>query len=350
MKILFWGSSGSPRKDTCTDEMHMARYLVGEGNEVVVCTDQDVCDELKTKNQTIMGIPNLKRGELDKKDIETVLAYDYDVVFAASLTYAPFANFFARKKGVESIVQILDIPLWRFGLNPKGEQWQSMHPLLNSSDLIIANTKVTEDILIKMGFPKEKIKRIYIGVNHLAIEKAVGHKSDNSICCVSRCAFHKAPDLGLYAFNMADVDSPLKMIGHGEEQRRLELLAIMMNMNVKFLGFISERKKIREIKRSLFGIYPDICPTIGGLFPLESLACGKPCIVWDTEINRDRFHDCVEYVPLYDVKEFAENIEYLVNNPDYRKRRGEKGKEWVLKNRTYKLYAEKLTEVLSERC
>lgn len=350
-KILFFGSAESPREDTCTDEMQMARHLVDAGNEVILCSDHEVCNEFRRKKQTIMVIPDLKSGKVENGVIERISAYDFDVAFASSLAYAPAAIFFARRKSVPSVVQILDIPLWRFGLDPKSEWWAAILPMLvDYVDVIIVNTKVTEDILIKMGVPKDKITRIYIGVNLRAVGKGTGMMTHHAICCVSRNVFHKALELGLFAFAMSNANTTLKLIGHGEEQMRLELLADMMNLNVKFLGFVSERIKIQEISSSLFGIYPDICPTIGGLFPLESLACGRPCIVWDMGVHRDRYGDCVEYVPLYDVKAFADKMNYLLDNPSYREERGEIGKEWVLKNRTYKLHAEKLTEVLSKLC
>lgn len=350
INILFFGSAESIRADTCTDEMQMARHLVDEGNNLILCSDHNVCDKFREMNQTISIIPNLKSGKIERRVVKRILAYDYDVAFAASLSYAPLATFFAREKAVKSVVQVLDIPLWRFGLDPKGELWRTNPPLLTDTDRIIANTKVTEDILVKMGVPKAKIKRIYIGVNHHALETSARHKPEKIISCVSRCAFHKALDLGLYAFKMANVGATLNLIGHGEDRERLKLLASMLNLNAKFLGFLSERDKIDVISSSLFGIYPSICPTIGGLFPLESLACGRPCIVWDTPINHDIYGDSVEYVPLCDLKGFSEEIKYLLNNPDYRFQRAQKGKEWVLKNRTYKLYAEQLTEVLSKVC
>lgn len=348
MKILFFGAGGSS-KDICTVEMQMLEYLTKD-NEVIACIGQEsYCDSLnQLPNLTIEKTPDLKQGELGNKEIASISAHDYDVVFASSTPYVGFANYFAHKKGVKSVVQVLDIPLWRLGVKSWGEKWNWLLNSLKSTDIIIANTKITKDILINLGFSQKKIKVVYIGANHRTAKKASESESDSSICCVSRCVFHRTLDLGLYAFAMAKINNQLKMIGEGGELPRLVQMVYMIRTNAVFLGFVSETRKFLEIKKSLFGILPSICPTIGSLFPLESLVCGKPCIVWDTPINRDTYRGYVEYAPLCDLKAFTDKIEFLVSNSDYREERGEIGRNWVLKNRTYELWAKKLMEICKQ--
>lgn len=347
MKILFLLGSGEHTiKDTCSAEMNMAKYLVDAGNEVVVCVATDVCDDLKNSAITLEIIPSMKRG-LNNEDVKRILAYDYDVVFASNVEYVHFANYFAHEKGVKSVVQVLDIPEWRFKSKEGQAQWGKLLTLLKTIDTIVANTRETKRILVKLGFPAEKIKLIYLGIDPLLGANALAPKSDNSICCICRCVTHKTLDLGLYAVGYADVNNQLKMVGPGEDTSRLVQLASMIGLNATFLGLIPEKKKVETIRQSILGIYPSLCPTIGGMFPLEALACGKPCIVWDTQINHDLFHDYVEYAPVYDVRAFADKITTFVHSPSYSKERGEKGKKWVLKNRTFITYAAALTEVIS---
>jgi len=347
MKILvFLGSGEQAMKDTCSAEMNMTKYLADAGNEVVVCVATDVCDDLKNSISAIEIIPSMKRG-LNSGDIKRILAYDYDVVFASNVEYVRFADYFAHEKGVKSVVQVLDIPEWRFKSKEDQARWGKLLTMLTTVDVLVANTRETKRILIKLGFPAEKIKLIYLGIDPLLGDNAIDPKSDNSICCVCRCVFHKTLDLGLYAVGCAGIDNQLKMVGSGEDASRLVQLAWMCGINADFLGLISEKKKVETIRQSILGIYPSLCPVIGGMFPLEALACGKPCIVWDTQINHDLFRDYVEYAPVYDVKAFADKITLFVHSPSYSKERGEKGKAWVLKNRTFITYAAALTEVLS---
>ena len=346
MKILFFLGSGIYLKDTCSAEMSMAKYLVDAGNEVVVCVATDVCDELKTSDLKIEIIPNMKQG-LYKKDVKRILAYDYDVVFASNVEYVHFANRFAHEKGVKSVVQVLDIPEWRLVTKEGQAQWGRLLTMLKVTDTIIANTKETKRILIKLGFAAEKIELIYLGVDPLLGANVLAPKSDDSICCVSRCVFHRSLDLGLYAVSCANIKNQLKIVGPGEDTSRLVQLARMIGLNAAFLGLVSEETKVTAIRQSILGIHPSLCPSIGSMFPLESLACGKPCIVWDTPINHDIYQDYVEYAPVYDVIAFTDMIITFVHSPIYSKERGEKGKKWVLKNRTFITYAAALTEVLS---
>lgn len=349
-KILYFGSSPTSYPNSRAVEVLVADCLAQKGNGVTLCVGSDVYYKKENPdNLTIKVIPNLEQQQINKKTERDILSTDYEVVFASSVIYTSFANYFAKKKGVQSIVQVLDIPLWRLHFKQWAPLWQKHFETLKETDVIIANTSTTKELLMSVGFAKEKIKVIYFGINSVMAQKTPKQECDNSICTVSRCVFYKAFDLALYSLKMSKIESQLKIIGYGEEYPKLVQLAVMLGANAKFVGPIPDNQKFEEIKKSLFSIYLNVCPTMGGLFPLESLVCGKPCIVWDTPINHDIYKDYVEYVPLYDVKALSEKIKSLVDNSDWREDRGEKGKDWVLKNRTYDLHAEKLMEVFSHK-
>lgn len=350
MKILYFAPTPRTCPDSPTFEMLGAEYLMQKGNEVILCVDRDIDYEKRGKadNFTIKIIPGLEQQEIDKTMKKEILSEDYEVVVASSVTYTPFANYFAKKKGVKSIVQVLDIPSWRLYFKQWQPLWQKYFEILKGTDVIIANTPATKEVLMSVGFAKEKIKVIYFGINSVMAQGTPEQKCDNSVCTVSRCVFYKAFDLALYSLKMSEIENQLKIIGYGEEYSKLVQLGVILGANVRFMGPIPDDQKFEEIKKSLFGIYLSVCPTIGGLFPLESLACGRPCIVWDSKINHDIYRDYVEYVPLYDTKALSERIKYLVENPKYREERGREGMKWVIKNRSYETQTEQLWGILKE--
>lgn len=350
MKILYFAPTPRTCPDSPTFEVLGAGYLMQKGNEVTLCVDRDIRYEGGggADNFTIKIIPRLEQQEIDKTMKKEILSEDYEVVVASSVTYTPFANYFAKKKGVKSIVQVLDIPAWRLYFKQWQPLWQKYFEILKETDVIIVNTPATKELLMSVGIAKEKIEVIYFGINSAMAQKTPKQDCDNSVCTVSRCVFYKAFDLALYSLKMSKIENQLKIIGYGEEYSKLAQLAVMLGVNAKFMGPISDNQKFEEIKKSLFGIFLNVCPTIGGLFPLESLACGRPCIVWDSQINHDIYRDYAEYVPLYDTKALSERIKYLAENTDYREARGEKGMKWAIKNRSYEIQTEQLLDILKE--
>lgn len=347
MKILYFGSSAT-YPDCRTLDVRVADYLAQKGNEVTLCVEGDIYYEKGEKNDNLVikVMPNLERQKMNKTMEKDILSEDYEVAFASSVTYTSFVNYFAKKKGVKSVVQVLDIPLWRLIFKQWQPLWQKHFETLKKTDIILANTPITKELLIKTGFARERVKLIYYGINSVMAQRTSKQKCDNSICSVASNKFYKGFDLALYSIKISKVENQLKIIGYGEEYPKLVQLAVMLEANAKFMGPIPDKQKFEEIKKSLFGIYLSICPTIGGLFPLESLACGKPCIVWDSPINHDIYMDYVEYVPLWDTKAMSDCIKYIVDNPDYGVKRGKKGMRWVLKNRSYETQTEQLLEIL----
>lgn len=79
---------------------------------------------------------------------------------------------------------------------------------------------------------------------------------------------------------------------------------------------------------------------------VEYLSLGVP-VVGNKEIEDQRY--VIEesgggFAVEYDIDKFSEAINILLINPEIKKQRGKRGKEWIEENRNYKILAEKLEE------
>ena len=136
-------------------------------------------------------------------------------------------------------------------------------------DYFIANSKNVS----------ERIKRIY-NRNSDVIYPPVNTKffelSDNVddyYLIVSAFAPYKRIDLAIKAFNQ--LGYPLKIIGGGQCERQLRQMA---GPNIKFLGFIEEKKIKQYYSRCKAFIFPG--EEDFGITPLEAMSSGRPVIAF----------------------------------------------------------------------
>jgi glycosyltransferase involved in cell wall biosynthesis len=111
-------------------------------------------------------------------------------------------------------------------------------------------------------------------------------ENDNYFVTGGRMVPYKRFDLIIKAFNRLRL--PLKIFGTGPEEKKLKKFA---RNNIKFLGKITEAKKIDILKKSKAFIHPQLEDF--GITPIETMACGRPIIAYcaggatETVINNE---------------------------------------------------------------
>ncbi len=90
---------------------------------------------------------------------------------------------------------------------------------------------------------------------------------------ISRLKPYKKVDLAIKAFNKLNI--PLKIIGLGEEEKKLRKMA---KSNIEFLGAVSEEEKRKYLSQSLGLIHPQIEDF--GITAIEAMASGRPVIAY----------------------------------------------------------------------
>lgn len=101
----------------------------------------------------------------------------------------------------------------------------------------------------------------------------LGNKIENYFLIVSRLRPYKRVDLAIEAFNA--LGFPLKIIGTGEEYRKLKKMA---KKNIEFLGPLSDEEKASLLSRCIAFIHPQ--EEDFGITALEAMASGRPVIAY----------------------------------------------------------------------
>lgn len=222
-----------------------------------------------------------------------------------------------------------------------------------ASDLVIANSFSTQK-LAKLFCLDSKIKVVHLGVDfedyqiplkeRLIWRKRWGFPTKNIILItVARMEPRKNHATVIKALaKLREKGLPIVyiLIGDGEERKKLETLVkdLAVEPHIKFLGCVSEREKIKSLCASDIFIMPSIQlgPMIEGfgIVFMEAAAAGLPSIAGNVGGQPEAVvHGKTGLVvDGKNADKIANAIQFLVENPDIRKRMGEEAKEWAKKH------------------
>jgi len=157
-------------------------------------------------------------------------------------------------------------------------------------------------------------------------------------------------DLLIRSFARVIRDFPnasLWIAGDGPEKTSLERMAEHYNLPVKFLGRISEKEKIRAMKKAWCLVLPSEKEGLG-LVLLESMACKTPVVAVDSGGPRAVVRDGVNgfLVPPGSEDLIYERICRILSDEKLRDRMGEAGRKIVEEKFTWERVAERVEKVL----
>jgi len=224
--------------------------------------------------------------------------------------------------------------------------WKKFANSLGKSDIIIANSKLTQKYVEK--WINKKISGfVYPGVDVLNGSDRKKPSRENQIVFIGRLQKNKNVNIIIEALALLKIDCKLIICGDGPERQKLEALANELNVRVSFLGRVTERRKWEELQKSFLMVYPSSFEGFG-IPPMEALACEIPCICSDIPIFKEIYNDKVDFFKEHDIDELAEKIKFLLENPQYCKMRGDKGKEYVEINFGWDKSAHKIEVILNK--
>ena len=203
------------------------------------------------------------------------------------------------------------------------------------------------------GVPDEKLAVIGWGASALgqvAAEKdAEGADSGGrvTILCVGRLSRHKGQGWLLEVYRRARASfrrpSRLVMVGRDEDAEadlRAKVKAAGLEDEVIFTGELGDDGLGRWYGKSdIFALFSQY--EAFGLVYFEAMLCGLPVLTHEVGANEELLTHGAAVAPKYDVEAATAEMVRMVNEPDYRRRLGEEGREYASREFTWEAVADK---------
>jgi len=242
------------------------------------------------------------------------------------------------------------------------------------ADMIVTVSNAMKDELLSLGFPAEKIRVIYNGVDPEKYSQSQVHEEkmretrrqyglkdeDLMVLFLGRLVWVKGVDKLIAAMPHVLQEVPnakLVIVGLGEMQDYLSRLSQNLKLQdyVKFrFEFIPEEERIAHYAASDVAAFPSIYEPFG-IVALEAMSMEKPVVVGASGVNGMREivvatgqEQCGFHVNPDDPTNIAWGIINAVQDPQKRQQLGQNGRERVLKEFTWDEIAKKTIRVYNE--
>jgi len=243
-----------------------------------------------------------------------------------------------------------------------------------TADMVITVSNAMKEELRKLGFPEEKIRVCYNGVdpekydpNRVSkdeiakIRQKYSLKEDDlMIFFIGRLVWVKGVDKLIMAMPHILNEVPnakLVIIGVGDMRGYLEKLVenLKIEENVKFrFEFIPEVERIMHYAACDVAVFPSLYEPFG-IVTLEAMSMEKPVVVGARGVSGMREivvpsgpNQCGFHINPYDPKDIAWGIVNSIKDPAEKERLGKNGRKRVLENFTWDIVAKKTIELYEE--
>ena len=201
----------------------------------------------------------------------------------------------------------------------------SFYVIKKKDSIVFTDSDRNKTSLIdKYGFHKEDVYVIRNGIDLNFISNVKGmEKSIYDICFCGRLNKTKG------VFDLIKIVKKIKeyypnilcvIIGEGREKDNLKKAIKNSNLenNIKLMGFLEEREKIKTIKSSKLFVLPSH-EEGWGIVIGEAMACGLPVIIYKLKDIVNIWKDNVIWIKCFDLNEFSNKVIELLKNNKERK-------------------------------
>jgi len=204
---------------------------------------------------------------------------------------------------------------------------QAFKKLMQKASAIISPSKALQVELQK--FFGAKIFYAPNPVDYTLLKMKPVFEGDGSVLFIGRLTWEKGVHL-LPLLAKLLKDTTIHVVGHGP---LLSWLLKHSPKNVVFHGFLIGAEKIELMAKASAVIVPSMCYENLPYVTIEAFSLGKPVVAFDLggpkeliEMSRGGI-----LAKPFDIIDFAEKVNYLLQNPSEARRRGLKGREFVEK-------------------
>lgn len=349
LKILFVTLSVGKR--IRSPEMELAEELARMGHDIVLVINPGSPYLSQQHPKKLVAYEmDIQAMRLDNKEINLLSKHQpYDVVYGGIEGASDITLQLGKQLGIPVVNHIEFFPPWRVGLEPPQRwgftdfpvelmqqyirfYWHHAVNLVHSNLVTIGSNVLKQNVYTFMevyGLPKIKLEVMHLGIDTETADSTENQEEEESIIFVGRLVYPKKVAHLITALSSLKNAPTLNVIGSGPIKKDLESFAIYKGVKVNFLGEFSGIRKFKEIKRSML-----MWMSWGSLPPGETLWCLKPCICYKSDYMVEMYGNTLEWVPWDNIQETANKIQWLIENPRYRRERGAAGREAIIQQRT----------------
>ena len=212
--------------------------------------------------------------------------------------------------------------------------------LMNRSDCVISPSKLFATKL----YEKLNIVSYHVPnpVDAGTFGERVGTEGDSSVAFIGRLEYEKGIQLLVALARILD-KTDIHVAGKGSLERFLRGIQLP---NVIYHGFITEDKKLGLLRKATVMVVPSIWCEMYGYTVLEAFTLGKPVVAFDLGGPKELVEASGGglLAKPFDIRDFAEKVRYLVENPSEAKKMGYDGRKWAERNVHPRYCAKKLAK------
>jgi len=304
--ILSWRGPGHPNAGGAEISTHEhAKGWVKEGHSVILFTSYY---QGATKEEAIDGVKLIRRGRqffgVQWEALKWYLFQDhpkFDLVVDQFHGIPFFAPFYVKEKKLGFIHEVTK-EVWKLNQFPNpfnflvymlGKTLEPFIFCLYKKIPFFTVSDSTKKDLIEWGIPSKNITIIPNGISKAPFKHLPDKEFKKTVIYLGALAKDKGIEDALQAFailNNAFEDLQFWVVGKGEGDylKRLKLQAYQLKISnqVKFWGFVSEKKKYELLARAHILVNPSIREG-WGLVVIEAASVGVPTVAFDVPGLRD---------------------------------------------------------------
>nr|MCK4929868.1 glycosyltransferase family 4 protein [Nanoarchaeota archaeon] len=336
--ILNWRDIKHPEAGGVEIRLHeLSRRLVKDGNKVTF-----LCSKFKNAKHydNIDGINIIRIGRKYTFSISALFYYlfklkhnNYDLVIE-DLDKTPFFTPLYVKKPLLACYSQLNNEIYfkelcfPFSLIAFVMERVFM-PLSYRNNVFMVSSKSTKDELNKLGIKQKNIFVVNDGFTPKAYKPtSLSKKKNNQILVLSRLKKYKGIHHLVLAMRTVLEKLPktkLCIAGKGDYEKNLKWLVKKLDLekSILFLGFVSEKKKVKLLQQSALLINPSFKEG-WGINVIEANTCGTPVVASNVSGLKDSIiHEKTGVlVPYGDEAAIAKTIIKLLGDDNLRKKMG----------------------------
>ena len=278
----------------------------------------------------------------------TNLLHEYDIVhFHGELSF-PLFSYFSKKHKIFHL-HGLRIEFFKRYFLPR-------LILENIAQAYICLTERMKNELIQLGIPQRKIRCLPNSVD-MEFFRPSKEREENMILFVGR--LHYIKGLHVLLESLSYLKRPVELVIIGPPAQDSKYQRHIMNLvssenskhvhKVRYLGEKNQKDVLEWYQRASIFVLPSIYEAMG-IVNLEALACETPVIATKVggipEVVVDKKTGIL--VEPNSALALANAIQYLMDNPEERRKLGKEGRKWVVRNFSEETTLQKLQSIYDE--